>query len=160
MDTPLIRTFSIAASVPVLTCCRRSDSRAREKNSRRKKIRGKTHPPRSQTPPPKPPTPVFAVLRWFLFQVAVLRFYKTKRFEKFSGNFIAVCGFLMLFCAVFTRISVRFCGIGTPITPPSNTVISHTFAYSSRWRRKPWQGLLWKENLVCLQNKSTPNVNV
>ena len=24
----------------------------------------------------------------------------------------------------------------------TNTVISHTFAYSSRWRRKPWQGLL------------------
>ena len=23
----------------------------------------------------------------------------------------------------------------------ANTVISHTFAYSSRWRRKPWRGL-------------------
>ena len=23
----------------------------------------------------------------------------------------------------------------------TNTVISHAFAYSSRWRRKPWQGL-------------------
>ena len=26
----------------------------------------------------------------------------------------------MLFCALFTRISVRFCGIRTPLTPPSN----------------------------------------
>ena len=24
----------------------------------------------------------------------------------------------------------------------TNTIISHTLAYSSRWRRKPWQGLL------------------
>ena len=32
--TRLIRTFSMAPSVPVLACCRRSDSRAREENSR------------------------------------------------------------------------------------------------------------------------------
>ena len=44
-----------------------------------------------------------------------MRFYKTKRF---SGNFNAVCGFLMLFCAVFIRISVQFCGIHTPLRPP------------------------------------------
>ena len=29
------------------------------------------------------------------------------------------------------------------------TVISHAFAYSSRWRRKPWQGL-YLENPLCL----------
>ena len=31
----------------------------------------------------------------------------------------------------------------------TNTVISHKFAYSSRWRRKPWQGRLiftWKRS--------------
>ena len=30
-----------------------------------------------------------------------------------------------------------------------NTVVSHTFAYSSRWRRKSWQGLLVDE--ICWQ---------
>ena len=39
----------MAPSVPVLACCRRSDSRAREENSRRNKKPGETHPPR---PPP------------------------------------------------------------------------------------------------------------
>ena len=31
----------------------------------------------------------------------------------------------------------------------AETLISHTFAYSSRWRRKPWQGLLVDE--ICWQ---------
>ena len=39
--------------------------------------------------------------------------------QKFSGNFNAVCGFPMSLCAVFIPISVRFCGIHTPLTPPS-----------------------------------------
>ena len=32
----------------------------------------------------------------------------------------------------------------------TNTVISHAFAYSSRWRRKPWQGLfnVFNENKI------------
>ena len=30
----------------------------------------------------------------------------------------------------------------------TNTVISHTFAYSSRWRRKLWQGLLLSEGFT------------
>ena len=38
---------------------------------------------------------------------------------KFSGNFNAVCAFLMSFCAVFVRNSVQFCGIHTPLMPPS-----------------------------------------
>ena len=39
------------------------------------------------------------------------------------GNFNAVCGFLMLFCAVFIRNSVRFCDIRTPLTPPAHIPI-------------------------------------
>ena len=35
-----------------------------------------------------------------------------------------------------------FYGNHSTLDSHTNTVISHTFAYSSRWRRKPWQGLL------------------
>ena len=57
--------------------------------------------------------------RFYWDGLAVLRFYKAVcGIKKFSGNFNAVCGFLMLFCAVFTRTSVRFCGIGTPSYAP------------------------------------------
>ena len=43
----------------------------------------------------------------------------------------------MLFCAVFTRISVRFCGIGTPLTPPSCSVVwsPHTSRNISKLER-------------------------
>ena len=37
---------------------------------------------------------------------------------KISGNFTEVCGFLILLCAVFVRISPRFCGIRMPSRPP------------------------------------------
>ena len=37
--------------------------------------------------------------------------------QKFSANFNAVCSFLMLFCAMIIRISVRFCIVRTPLTP-------------------------------------------
>ena len=57
--------------------------------------------------------------------------------------------FRMQFNAEFTSQVMNF-----PIEQPfyenyltldihTNTVISHAFAYSSRWRRKPWQGLLF-----------------
>ena len=39
----------------------------------------------------------------------------------------------------------RFTRIVSTLDSLTNTVISHTFAYSSTWRRKPWQGLF---NLV------------
>ena len=35
-----------------------------------------------------------------------------------------------------------FYGNYSTLDSHTNTVISHAFAYSSRWRRKPWQGLL------------------
>ena len=38
---------------------------------------------------------------------------------KFLGNFNAVYGSLILFCAVFMRNSLRFCGIRTLLTFPS-----------------------------------------
>ena len=50
-----------------------------------------------------------AVLREFLFQVAVLWFYKTKQFAVFRNfrvNSKAVCGFRMLFCVVSIRNAV------------------------------------------------------
>ena len=53
-------------------------------------------------------------------ELAVLRFRKTKRFgvfRNFGGNFNAVRSFIMLFCAVFIRISVRFCSVRPPLRP-------------------------------------------
>ena len=51
--------------------------------------------------------------------IAVLQNQAVCSIQKFSGNFNAVCGFPMSLCAVFIPISVRFCGIHTPLTPPS-----------------------------------------
>ena len=34
------------------------------------------------------------------------------------------------------------CGNYSTLDSHTNTVVSHAFAYSSRWRQKPWQGLL------------------
>ena len=49
-----------------------------------------------------------------------------------------------------------FYGNYSTLDSHTNTVISHGFAYSSRWRRKPWQGLLiikkwfvWKSMGFC-----------
>ena len=51
-----------------------------------------------------------------------IKVLQNKRFALFRSfrvmNFNAVCGFPMLFCAVFIRNSVRFCGISTPLRPP------------------------------------------
>ena len=41
-----------------------------------------------------------------------------------------------------------FYGNYSTLDSHTNTVISHTFAYSSRWRRKPWQGLLNYNNWI------------
>ena len=54
--------------------------------------------------------------------IAVLQYQAVCGFQKFSGNYTAVSGFLMLFCAVFIRNSVRFCGIRTPFTHPSEVL--------------------------------------
>ena len=45
-----------------------------------------------------------------------------------------------------------FYGNYSTLDSHTNTVISHTFAYSSRWRRKPWQGLshFEKDLLKCI----------
>ena len=51
--------------------------------------------------------------------IAVLQNQAVCSIQKFSGNFNAVCGFPMSLCAVFIPISVPFCGIHTPLTPPS-----------------------------------------
>ena len=54
--------------------------------------------------------------------ITVLQNQAVCGFQKFSGNSTAVSGFLMLFCAVFIRNSVRFCGIRTPLTHPSEVL--------------------------------------
>ena len=54
--------------------------------------------------------------------IAVLQYQAVCGFQKFSGNYTAVSGFLMLFCAVFIRNSLRFCGIRTPLTHPSEVL--------------------------------------
>ena len=52
------------------------------------------------------------VLREFLFQVAVLRFYKTKQFVEFSGNFKKVFSCL----CYFVRCLNVFLWFHTPLT--------------------------------------------
>ena len=51
--------------------------------------------------------------------IAVVQYQAVCGIEKISGNFNTVGGFLMILCAVFRRISSRFCGIRTLLTPPS-----------------------------------------
>ena len=67
----------------------------------------------------------FTVIFIFSCGIAVLQNQAVCGIQKFSGNFNAVCGFHMLLCAVFIRISARFCGIRTPLTPPSNNFDNH-----------------------------------
>ena len=64
--------------------------------------------------------------------IAVLQNQAVYGIEKFSGNFNAVCCFLVLFCAVFIRISVRLWGIRIPLKPPSERVLFF-FLRKSRW---------------------------
>ena len=59
----------------------------------------------------------------------------TKLLQKISGNFNEVCGFLILMCAVFVRISVRFCAdshapsppLRTPLLSLKFTLLNHNF---------------------------------
>ena len=67
----------------------------------------------------------FAVIFILSCGITVLQNQAVCGNQKFSGNFNAVCGFLMLFCAVFICISVRFCGIRTPLTLPSKCSIDN-----------------------------------
>ena len=50
--------------------------------------------------------------------IAVLQFQAVCGIQKFSGNFNAVFGFLILFCAVIIHASLRFCSFRIPLTPP------------------------------------------
>ena len=64
--------------------------------------------------------------------IAVLQYQAVCGFQKFSGNYTAVSGFLMLFCAVFIRNSLRFCGIRTPSYAPLGSTLFFTgFSFSS-----------------------------
>ena len=54
--------------------------------------------------------------------IAVLQNQAVCGFQKCSSNSTAVSGFLMLFCALFIRNSVQFCGIRTPLTHPSEVL--------------------------------------
>ena len=59
--------------------------------------------------------------------IAVIQNQAVYGIKKFSGNFNAVCCFLVLFCSVFLRISVRLWGIRTPLKPPSEPVLFFFF---------------------------------
>ena len=55
-----------------------------------------------------------------------------------------------------------FYGNYSTLDSHTNIVISHAFAYSSRWRRKPWQGLLagWETDfLIKSRDQSWQSVN-
>ena len=63
---------------------------------------------------------VWCVLRKFLFEVAVLRFQKTKQFavfRNFRDNFNAVCGFLLPFFALFIFNLCDFAVFVSPLAP-------------------------------------------
>ena len=51
--------------------------------------------------------------------IAVLQNQAVCCIQKFSGNSTAVSGFLILFCAVFIRNSLRFAVFVPPLTHPS-----------------------------------------
>ena len=63
------------------------------------------------------------VLREFLFQVAVLRFSKTKQFVEFSGNFKKVFSCLCYFVRCL-NIFLWFCSIHTPLTLYTSLLLS------------------------------------
>ena len=66
---------------------------------------------------------IYGVVLWkFLFSVAVLRFTKPSGlwYWKFSGNFNAVCGFLMLFCLVFMHNLYSFEVFVPPYVPSTS----------------------------------------
>ena len=63
------------------------------------------------------------VLREFLFQVAVLRFYKTKQFVEFSGNFKKVFSCLCYFVWCL-NVFLWFCSIHTPLTLYTSLLLS------------------------------------
>lgn len=66
-----------------------------------------------------------AILRKFQFQFSVLQFHKTKWFVVYLnifGSFQCSFSFLILFCVVFIRISVPFCGVAIPLMLPSEMI--------------------------------------
>ena len=57
-------------------------------------------------------------------------------------NFLStILCFVALVYESFFFSEQPFYGNYSTLNSHTHTVISHTFAYSSRWRRKPWQGL-------------------
>ena len=63
------------------------------------------------------------VLREFLFQVAVLRFSKTKQFVEFSGNVKKVFSCLCYFVRCL-NVFLWFCSIHTPLTLYTSLLLS------------------------------------
>ena len=72
----------------------------------------------------------FGSILWkFLCYVAVLQFYKTKRFVVFKNlgvismwlrfSYVILCGVYTYFCAVFIHTSVQFCSICSSLMSPS-----------------------------------------
>ena len=73
----------------------------------------------------------------FYFKLRYCGFTKPSglQYLQIFGNFNAVCGFLMLFCAVFIHISVRFCGIQTPAYAPLlESDLDKLVAWSQTWQ--------------------------
>ena len=67
-----------------------------------------------------------------------------------SGTPPKVFSTILCFVALVYKLVIFFSeqpfyGNSSTLDSHTNTVISHTFAHSSRWRRKPWQGLLSRD---------------
>ena len=62
--------------------------------------------------------------------------------------FSTILCFVALLQFIFFFSEKPFCGNYSTFDSHTNTVISHMFAYSSRWRRKPWQDLYTSKTLL------------
>ena len=72
-------------------------------------------------------------------------------FSRCSGNFFRrILRSEALVYKSFFFSEQPFYGNYSTLVSHTNTVISHGFAHSSRWRRKPWQGLLTIEEFTLI----------
>ena len=76
----------------------------------------------------------------------------SKPLEKFKHKYAPkIFWYNPLFCSFSLQViffsELPFYRNYSTLDSHTNTAISHTLAYSSIWRRKPWQGLLWPISL-------------
>ena len=86
--------------------------------------------------------------------IAVLQNQAICGIQKISGNFTEVGGFLILLCAVFVRISVRFCAdshapsppLRTPLLSLKFTLLNHNFKVQCNSNYLFFTNMLWYQS--------------